>query len=101
MLSPIPTNRWDFDTAAHLLVRAGFGGSPSEIQNFRTLGSERAVDSLINAPVDGYPSPTWATPYDEDGLRAQIQVASTPEEKQMANQLRQKKFNEEMKDLSL
>ena len=100
MLSPVPTNRWDFDTAAHLLVRAGFGGTPTAIQNFRALGPEKAVDSLINAPVDNYPPPTWATPDDEDELRAQIQEASTPEEKQMARKLQQEKFNSEMKDLS-
>src|ERR1700731_3785182 len=100
MLSPIPTDRWDFDAAAHLLVRAGFGGAPSEIQNFRALGPEKAVTSLINAPIDNYPPPTWATPDDQDELRAQIQEAATPEEKQMMRKLQQEKFNSEMKDLS-
>ncbi len=101
MLSPVSTDRWDFDAAAHLLVRAGFGGSPSEIQNFWALGPEKAVASLVNAPIDNYPPPTWATPDDQDELRAQIQEAATPEEKQMARKLQQEKFNSEMKDLSL
>jgi len=58
MLSPITANRWDFDAAAHLLVRAGFGGDPSEISKLWALGPEKAVDSLINAPPGNYPPPS-------------------------------------------
>jgi len=100
MLSPITSNRWDFDAAAHLLVRAGFGGDPSEIQKIWTLGSEKAVESLINAPVANYPPPNWATPDDEDQLRARMKEAATPEEKQMAGKLQREKFGSEMKDLT-
>ena len=32
MLKPLPSTRWDFTTAAHLLNRAGFGGTPAEIE---------------------------------------------------------------------
>jgi hypothetical protein len=31
-LSPIPNTDWNYDTAAHLLERAGFGGTPDEIR---------------------------------------------------------------------
>jgi uncharacterized protein (DUF1800 family) len=37
-----------YDDAAHLLRRAGLGGSPSEINGLALLGREAAVDSLIN-----------------------------------------------------
>ncbi|HKA17107.1 MAG TPA: DUF1800 domain-containing protein [Blastocatellia bacterium] len=37
-----------FDEGAHLLRRAGFGGTPQEIDELSALGREGAVDSLIN-----------------------------------------------------
>jgi uncharacterized protein (DUF1800 family) len=100
MLSPLTSSRWDFDAAAHLLVRAGFGGAPAEIQKTLALGPAGAVDSLIDAPVDIYPPPDWAKPDDQDELRAQFQEAATPEEKQMARKLLREKFIGEMKDLT-
>jgi hypothetical protein len=71
MLSPLTASRWDFDAAAHLLVRAGFGGPPEEIQKIFALGPEKAVDSLINAPPENDLPPAWATPNDQDELRAE------------------------------
>jgi uncharacterized protein (DUF1800 family) len=100
MLSPIAPDRWDFDAAAHLMVRAGFGADPSAIRKMRALGPEKAVESLINAPVENYPPPTWATPDDQDELRAQVKEAATPDEKQMARKLLREKFANEMKDLT-
>src|ERR1700720_3455984 len=100
MLSPISANRWDFDAAAHFLRRAGFGGDPSEIDKIRALGPEKAVDFLINAPPENYPAPAWATPGDENELRAHVKEAATPEEKQLANKLLREKFMSEMKDLA-
>ena len=76
MLSPLTASRWDFDAAAHLLVRAGFGGSPEEIQKIYALGPEKAVDSLINAPLENDLPPAWATPDDQDELRAEMQEAT-------------------------
>jgi uncharacterized protein (DUF1800 family) len=100
MLSPIASDRWNFDAAAHLLVRAGFGADPSEIRKMRALGPEKAVESLINAQAENYPPPTWATPDDQDELRAQVKEAGTPDEKQMARKLLREKFVSEMKDLT-
>jgi uncharacterized protein (DUF1800 family) len=100
MLTAITTKRWDFDAAAHLLVRAGFGGDPSEIQKTLALGPEQAVDSMVNAPPENYPPPTWATPNDESELRAQVQEAATPADKQAAIKLLHQKFIGEMKDLT-
>jgi len=53
---------WTLAEAAHLLGRAGFGGSPAEIQSFHALGREKAVDSLIAPaePVSAFPLPAWA-----------------------------------------
>jgi uncharacterized protein (DUF1800 family) len=38
----------NFDEAAHLLRRAGFGGMPDEINNLASKGREGAVDYLLN-----------------------------------------------------
>jgi uncharacterized protein (DUF1800 family) len=100
MLSRLSASRWDFDAAAHLVVRAGFGGLPQEIERTLRLGPEKAVDSLINAPPENNLPPAWAKPDDQDELRAQIQAAVTLEEKQMARKLLREKFGREMKELT-
>jgi len=47
MLRALPAHQWNYSTAAHLLNRAAFGGSPSEIQRLADMGPVRAVDSLV------------------------------------------------------
>jgi uncharacterized protein (DUF1800 family) len=46
-LAPIATTQWNYDRAAHLLERAGFGGTPADIERLVALGPEGAVDSLV------------------------------------------------------
>ena len=48
MLSPITASQWDFGAAAHLLVRAGFGADPVEIENTAAFGPDKAVASLLS-----------------------------------------------------
>jgi len=59
---PKAENSWTIFEAAHLLNRAGFGGSPSDIREFHALGRERAVDSLLKPTeaLDAFPLPSWA-----------------------------------------
>ncbi len=61
MIPPAPTTWTPFE-AAHLLNRAGFGGSPGEISAFHGLGRQRAVESLLSPkePVDAFPLPAWS-----------------------------------------
>ena len=40
---------WDRDAAAHLLRRAGFGGTPAEIDALYALGPDGAVSRLVDA----------------------------------------------------
>ena len=47
-LAPIAPSDWDSRTAAHLLDRAGFGGTLDEIQEFAKLKPKAAVDRLVN-----------------------------------------------------
>src|SRR5262245_2216009 len=46
-LAPLEPAAFDRAAAAHLLSRAGFGGTPAEIDALAALGLERAVDSLL------------------------------------------------------
>ncbi len=45
-----PETRWDEVKAAHLLNRAGFGGTPEEVQDVLAMGPEKAVDALMDFP---------------------------------------------------
>ena len=47
-LSPIAEANWNYETAAHLLERAGFGGTPDQIQSLAELGPQAAVHSLVH-----------------------------------------------------
>src|SRR5262252_3291361 len=59
-LSPIAATDWNADRAAHLLERAGFGGTPEDIATLAAMTPQRAVDSLVDyARVDD-PAPPFA-----------------------------------------
>ncbi len=47
-LRPIPAADWSRDRAAHLLERAGFGGTPQEIDHLASLTPTAAVEWLVN-----------------------------------------------------
>src|SRR5690349_3083509 len=74
-LSPISSQDWNYDRAAHLLERAGFGGTPEEIQALESMTPEQAVRHLVRyqevkeadipafAETGIYPTPTWTRQY--------------------------------------
>jgi len=63
-LSPLSAADWNADRAAHLLERAGFGGTPEDITRLASMTPQQAVDSLVEyARVDDP-----ATPFDESGI---------------------------------
>ena len=47
-LRPIEPEDFGYMQARHLLWRAGFGGTPSQIQTLASWGPERAVDHLVD-----------------------------------------------------
>src|SRR5207342_2909733 len=47
-LSPIPAEDWSYERAAHLLERAGFGGTPAEIQRLADMTPAQAVRYLVH-----------------------------------------------------
>ena len=46
-LTPITAADWSYDRAEHLLGRAGFSGTPAEIQKLADMTPEQAVRSLV------------------------------------------------------
>lgn len=46
-LPPITSDKWDYAKARHLLFRAGFGGTPEEIQQLVDMGPHKAVAHLV------------------------------------------------------
>ena len=76
--------------AAHLLNRAGFGGSPADIEKLADLDHDQAVSSLLDYEniYDPTPNPVWATP-DPDRLiklREDIKAATPADAKQLQQQ---------------
>lgn len=62
MLSPLPSPKWNYENAAHLLNRAGFGGTPGEIEKLLKMGLDGAVNFLVDyekLPATATP-PSWA-----------------------------------------
>ena len=48
-LRPIRDEAFGFDEAKHLLMRAGFAGTPAQIRTLADWGPERAVDHLLKS----------------------------------------------------
>src|SRR5512139_562060 len=81
MLTPLKPSAWSFEAAAHLLNRAGFGGTPAEIEALRRRGPEAAVESLLEfaSVPDPTPDPEWARP-DPDRLQRLVAARRAGEE---------------------
>ncbi len=92
---PTPEDPFDSTKAAHLLNRAGFGGTPAEVEKVVKMGPDAALDMLFDFPdagvdeqsrtdipdlsaIDEYPS-------DFNALR-KLMVGKTEEEKKALRQ---------------
>jgi uncharacterized protein (DUF1800 family) len=79
VLTPLPASKWNDATAAHLLNRAAFGGTPAEIGAARKKGMAAAVRELIDVSSDAaqVPPPAWAHPRNIRAERMEIKMAKT------------------------
>jgi uncharacterized protein (DUF1800 family) len=77
VLTPLPQSKWNDATAAHLLNRAGFGGTPVEIERTRQKGLTAAVRDLVDVKSDtaNVPPPAWAHPRNVRQQRMEIKAA--------------------------
>ena len=64
-LAPITAADWNYDRAAHLLSRAGFGGTPEDIRKLADMTPAQAVRSLVE--YDGIPN-DHLEPFEHSGF---------------------------------
>ena len=62
-LSPLPASEWNADRAKHLLERAGFGGTPQEVERLARMTPAQAVKSLVRYQH----TPDKFTPFQDSG----------------------------------
>lgn len=93
MLKPISRSHWNYSTAAHLINRAGFGGTPKEIEELVHLGPEKAVSKFVDFEKipDSTEAPSWAKP-DPDRMEKFLAA------QKMEEQERRKMFQEVQRD---
>jgi hypothetical protein len=51
MLSPLPPDRWNPETAAHLALRAGFGQTPDESKKWSQQGLEATLNHMAETAL--------------------------------------------------
>ena len=81
-LKPLRESDFNADGARHLLNRAGFGGTPEQVQALTSLGLKKAIDALVDYEKRTYKDKT-AESFDAD-----IITLPTDEERQAMRQAR-------------
>jgi len=69
---------WNSETAAHLLNRAGFGGTPDDVEAARKQGLTATVHRLVDGAATenaSFPAPAWAHPENIKERRMEIRTA--------------------------
>jgi uncharacterized protein (DUF1800 family) len=101
MLKPLSKDCWNYETAAHLLNRAGFGGTPEEIARLTGLGHDAALSSLLDYEKipDPTPDPAWAVPDLGRAERIKAIQGMAPEAKRQAQQAEQRAQNQHIIEL--
>lgn len=85
MFNPLPKKNWTRYSAAHLLNRAGFGGTPAEIDRLHALGPGKAVASFVDADEDSnlFPPPSMMDPCSRFYRHQQIKGAVDEEQRRV------------------
>ncbi len=84
---------WDWERARHLLFRAGFGGHPEEIDDFKKRGLTESLSALFSTPSQPLFVPDWLS--EEEDLRSQqMKLLSQPERQKI-----QTRMGEHLRDL--
>ena len=100
MLQPLSPGKWNSVTAAHLLNRAGFGGTPASVQKLVELGPDAAVSMFVDYEryPDPTPAPDWATPDPDREKRLQANRQAPDEQRRQLlreeQQLQRQRINE-------
>lgn len=75
-LAPITAADWTYERAAHLLERAGFGGTPEEIAKLASMTPEEAVNYLVD--YESIPNDHLA-PFVESGIWSEAMLPDVNE----------------------
>ncbi|HJN08551.1 MAG TPA: DUF1800 family protein [Pirellulaceae bacterium] len=78
-LKPLAPDQWNYAKARHLLVRAGFGGTPQEVEKLHAMGLYKAVDHFVEFYRQASDSPSLdpMTPFSVDPLRSKMRIRGT------------------------
>ncbi len=92
----LPPNKWTLEAAAHLLNRAGFGGTPNEIKSLHSLGLLKAVDTLVYAEEESdlFPPPEITSPELTVARRKELRDLSEAEQ-MMRKKMHQREVHEQ------
>jgi len=99
MLSQLSKEKWTYDTAAHLAARAGFGESPSRLEQWSQQGMEATIQQLLHPDNDTTPPPSSLVPDQFAELREQVRDAPSPDEKMQARRALRQATNRQLYDL--
>ncbi len=108
-LKPIAAKRFGYLEAQHLLNRAAFGGTPTQVQALVSMGPAKAVDYLVDYEKvdDAYlPSPDadadiWAPPSkEEQELRRKAYRENKEEARAKVQAIRQQKQGQDRRQLA-
>jgi hypothetical protein len=99
VLDRLPHGQWNEGAAAHLLNRAGFGGTIEQVASAHGKGLDRAVQDLIEPSGSFYPdAPAWAHPRDLRSVRMEARAAKRSGDKTKIREAR-KVEGDELLDL--
>jgi hypothetical protein len=59
MLNSIASGKWNYDAAAHLALRAGFGERQAEPQKWASQGVDATLEHLLPASPPGAAPTDW------------------------------------------
>src|SRR5690348_11822027 len=86
-MSPIKKEAFGYEQARHLLWRAGFGGTPAQIQTLVNWGPERSVEHLLEPQKDEAGKSAYE-PVKPDQFSKDIMGPPSAEEQRLAAQAR-------------
>jgi uncharacterized protein (DUF1800 family) len=93
VLTPFQVSHWNYEKAAHLLNRVGFGGNPREIESVHAKGLDSILRRLIDThdEPDKVPAPPWAHPQNLKEIRAAVQALKegSPERKEKMREMQE------------
>ena len=100
MLSELSKEKWTYDTAALLAARAGFGESPSRLEQWTQQGMEATIQELLHPATDDTSTlPSCAAPNQFAELRERVKQATAPDEKKQVRRALRQATNEQLYEL--